>query len=110
MLVTELNLKKVVLAHICIMTLVKKSVHHVLMLVLNVIWMVTVLSVEPMPNQYLIVHVNLIILPTSTKEKKFAKFVTLDVMIVLVYSTIVLIVLLTPEELELQLVLAHLGT
>jgi hypothetical protein len=54
---TELTLKKVVLAHICIMTLVKISVHHVLMLVLNVIWMVTVLSVELMPDQYLTVHV-----------------------------------------------------
>lgn len=88
-LVTELNQKKVVLAHTCIMTLVKISAHHVQMLVPNVIWMVTVLFVELTPNQYQIVLVKLIILLTCIKVKKFVKFVMLDVMIATVYSTFV---------------------
>jgi len=109
-LVTELNQTRVVLAHICIMTLVKKSVHHVLMLVLNAIWMVTVLSVEPMLAQYQTVHVMLITLLTCIKVKKFVKFVMLDVMIVPEFSTIVLIVPLTLEEQVPQPVLVHPDT
>jgi hypothetical protein len=71
--------------------------------------MVTVPSVELMLTQFQNVHVLLIISQVSIKTKKFVKFVMLDVMNVIIFSTTVWIVPQPPEDLVPHIVLAQSG-
>jgi len=90
-LVTELTLHLVVV-QLIILTLTKNVVHHVQMLVKNVIMMETVLFVLLTENQFLNVHVLNIISKLSFKIDFSAKFVMLDVMTVITFSTCVTLV------------------
>jgi len=70
-----------------------QSVHHVQMLVKNVTLMETVLFVPLTEIQYQLVHVFHIILKPMSKINISVKFVMLDVVNVITFSTCVIIVL-----------------
>jgi hypothetical protein len=108
-LVTELMLQ-IVTVQLILMTLMKKSVQLVQMLVKNVIWMVTVPSVKLTEKTHQNVLVYLIILKLKSKENFSVKFVMLDVLNVTMFSISVILALLTVLELMLQNVNVQLVT